>query len=222
MLDLPGHGHTAPNLKDLGKGIPKFPVLVDCIEAFVTHVLGSAEDHALPFFLFGHSWGGALTFLASLRPSIAAVLATGPVDAVQVRSLVGLAIAARGDFKKKINPVALCGIPSSDSCALSLTLPRSLHASTQTTDAQCNVLWLLLLLTHTFCTADPTEIGRRRARRHSLSSSIPCQRELAVPQALLGVLPRGGQCHVDDCAIPFVSRGKERRSDVLCRAEPGH
>lgn len=84
MLDLPGHGRTAPTLTDLGKKIPNFPSLVDAVEDFVQHVLAAAENADLPFFLFGHSWGGVLTFLTSLRPAVAERLATGTAAAIQV------------------------------------------------------------------------------------------------------------------------------------------
>ena len=88
MLDLPGHGRTAPSVSRLGRDVPDFGGLVDCLEDFILHVTaakqggegsGESDDHDgnLPFFLFGHSWGGALTFLAALRPAVAAMFATG-------------------------------------------------------------------------------------------------------------------------------------------------
>jgi alpha-beta hydrolase superfamily lysophospholipase len=98
MLDLPGHGRTAPSVDRLGRDVPDFPGLVDCVEDFVLHVTGApggggaaagtsgpggdgdeqgGTTEPLPFFLFGHSWGGVLTFLTTLRPAVAALMAKG-------------------------------------------------------------------------------------------------------------------------------------------------
>lgn len=128
MLDLPGHGRTAPSVSKLGRDVPEFGVLVDCVEDFILHATAAekSDDHGgtLPFFLFGHSWGGVLTFLAALRPAVAAMFETGssedvPTATARGRGVILSAPAFRvgGNVLVPRPCVLFCILPPLDSCS---------------------------------------------------------------------------------------------------------
>eukprot|EP00041_Stephanoeca_diplocostata_P016601 m.327781 g.327781 ORF g.327781 m.327781 type:complete len:343 (+) comp20421_c0_seq1:61-1089(+) len=67
MADNIGHGKSVPEQENLGKALLNYNDLVDTVEDLVKHCDAMQSHRKLPFFLFGHSYGGLQTFLTGLR-----------------------------------------------------------------------------------------------------------------------------------------------------------
>lgn len=67
MADNIGHGKSVQEPEKLGKALLKFTNLVDTVEDLIQHCDAMQQHKNLPFFLFGHSYGGLQAFLMGLR-----------------------------------------------------------------------------------------------------------------------------------------------------------